>query len=599
MEPSPQTIDLLLGPAIIYIPEEEVEAVVQHALPKDKPAPPRSDHDFSWHLFRADFVNRKIFAVPRFALGRMPLSISIRLGSSINLHDEPWKSMRPSYASMLSSNGGGHSALADHILSALGSWSEGFDDFESIYMNLQFGSSIRINTLAVSPKEISVSLETRYEAELAWLTPNLLAKAWGLDLPPTIPLADLELVNQLHESVHLVTLKSHRDAGQMFIFKSSPDPNPRFLYHELRLLLTTPPHPNIINRPLYLVTKRVSFGGKRGVTGFLLEYHPAGTLAACLKSTRDIPLETKVKWACQLTSALEHVVSSPVGYYPDLKLDNILLKHSPTGHGGCDVVLVDFEQRGSWVCWNPPEVNHITLLLYLATRKSRYIPRHVAAEYQAILDKHLPSWRNSSGGSSGDIRTSLLSSWYNKTWPSLSADERESAMVFMLGRVLWCIFEGVGSSTGGNSADFLGGDLFRDSGNGDSNDPNQRRFPECRDTPRTVQVIIREATSGAMEWAGLSRCVRVVGDRVYGAQSKMDGDEHEEAYATARALRAWWNARISSAEEYLVERATGGEECDATSATRSRPRLRTVQRALQELKKEEDLMCLDVSSQST
>ena len=197
----------------------------------------------------------------------------------------------------------------------------------------------------------------------------------------------------------------------------------------------------------------------------------------------------------------------------------------------------------------------------------------------------MPSWRNSSGGSSGGINTSLLSSGYNKTWRSLSVDERESAMVFMLGRVLWCIFEGVGSSTGGNSADFLGEDLFRDSGNGNSNDPNQQQFPEFRDTPEAMQVLIREATSGAMEWAGLLRCVRVVGDRIYGSQSKMDGDEREEAYATARALRAWWNARISSTEEYLVERATGGEECDATSARRSRPRLRTVLRALQELEK--------------
>ncbi|KAL4819760.1 hypothetical protein BDW67DRAFT_181477 [Aspergillus spinulosporus] len=583
MEPSPQTIDLLLGPAIIYIPEDELETVVQHALPKDKPVYFRADHDFSWRLFRADFVNRKIFAVPKFALGRMPLGISIRLSRSIDLQAEPWQSMRPSYASMLSSNGGGHSALADHILTALGIWSEGFDNFESIYMNLQFGSSIRINTLAENPREMSISLEARYEAELAWLTPNRLAEAWGLDLPPAIPLADLELVSQLHESVYLVTLKNHRDAGQMFVFKSSPDPDPRFLYHELRLLLTTPPHPYLINGPLYLVTKRVSFGGKRGVAGFLLEYHPAGTLGACLKSTRDIPLNTKVKWACQLTSALEHIVSSSAGYYPDLKLDNILLKHSPTGGGGCDTVLIDFEQRGSWVCWNPPEVNHITLLLYLAARKSRHIPRHVAAEFQALLDKHLPSWRISGGSSSDDVSTSILSPGYNKTWRSLSADERESAMVFMLGRVLWCIFEGVGSSTGGNSADFLGGELFRDGGNGDNDDPNQQRFPAFRDTPEAIQVIIREATRGAMDWTGLSRCVRVVGDRVYDAQSKMNGDKHEEAYDAARALRTWWNARISSAKEYLVKRAIGGEECEAASAARSRPRLGTVLRALHEL----------------
>ncbi|KAL5045846.1 hypothetical protein BDW71DRAFT_207832 [Aspergillus fruticulosus] len=581
MEPSPQTVDLLLGPAIIYIPEDKLEAVVHNALPKDKPVYFCPDHDFSWHLFRADFISRKISAVPKFALGRMPLGISIRLSGSMDLQAEPWRSMRPGYASMAYSNGGGHSALADHILTALEVWSEGFDDFESTYMNLPFGSCIRINTLTENPNDMSISLEAGYEAELAWFTPKRLSEAWNLDLPPAIPLANLELVSELHESIHLVTLKNRQDATEMFIFKSSPDPNPRFLYHELRVLLTTPSHPSIINRPLNLVTKKVSFGGKRGVAGFLLEYHPAGTLATCLKSTRKISLDTKFKWAYQITSALEHIVSSAAGYYPDLKLDNILLKHSPTGDGGCDVILIDFEQRGSWVSWNPPEVNHITVLLYLATRKSRYIPRHIAAEYQALLDKHLPSWRSSSSGSStNDTSTSLFSSGYNKAWLSLSVDERERSMVFMLGRVLWCIFEGVGSATGGNSADFLGGELFRDDGDGDGR--NQHRFPEFRETPAAMQAIIRETCGGAMEWAGPARCVRVVGDRVYDAQSRMDGDERDEAYATVRTLRTWWNARISSAEGYLVERATGREKCEAVSATRSRPRLGAVLRALRE-----------------
>ncbi|GAB1317292.1 hypothetical protein MFIFM68171_07502 [Madurella fahalii] len=41
-------------------------------------------------------------------------------------------------------------------------------------------------------------------------------------------------------------------------------------YHELRFLLTFPPHPHVIPRPVDIVTKRNTLDGKRGVISFLL-----------------------------------------------------------------------------------------------------------------------------------------------------------------------------------------------------------------------------------------------------------------------------------------------------------------------------------------
>ena len=91
----------------------------------------------------------------------------------------------------------------------------------------------------------------------------------------TVPIKCLQLVKQIHDSVSIVSLKFV--LRELHAFKSTVD-NLEYLYHELKFLLSIPPHPNVMSHPLYVATKRRTFSGKHGVIGFLLPYYPLGSI---------------------------------------------------------------------------------------------------------------------------------------------------------------------------------------------------------------------------------------------------------------------------------------------------------------------------------
>lgn len=75
--------------------------------------------------------------------------------------------------------------------------------------------------------------------------------------------------------------------------------------------------------------------------------------ALSLGHARLASYQQKLDLALQLTSALMHISPSEMSFYPDLKPDNLLLLSSGESLG---VKLIDFEQRGGWSLWSPPEV---------------------------------------------------------------------------------------------------------------------------------------------------------------------------------------------------------------------------------------------------
>ncbi len=70
-------------------------------------------------------------------------------------------------------------------------------------------------------------------------------------------------------------------------------------------------------------------------------------------SPNGISIITRAKWALQIASDLVHFAKSSTGYFLDQKLDNIVLQMRGSE---CNAVLIDFEQRGAWFSWSPPEI---------------------------------------------------------------------------------------------------------------------------------------------------------------------------------------------------------------------------------------------------
>jgi len=142
------------------------------------------------------------------------------------------------------------------------------------YLNLPFGSLILIESLAAEVSAIPIQIVALYDMENQWLAKRALRDMWkfpGSQWPATVDIAELRFDTRLHGAITLVSVP-HQFGSRLFVFKSS-DRDVRYMYHELKLLLSQEAHLNVISRPTLIVTKRCRFGGERGVCGFLLEYH--------------------------------------------------------------------------------------------------------------------------------------------------------------------------------------------------------------------------------------------------------------------------------------------------------------------------------------
>jgi hypothetical protein len=141
-------------------------------------------------------------------------------------------------------------------------------------------------------------------------------------------------------------------------------------------------------------------------------------------------LADQIKWARQITQSLIHIQALGPGYYCDLRLDNILLSETD------DSLLIDFEQRGLMPPFAAPEVNYLQYIEILANDQS--LPGCVVDKYQTLYKCDIsPNVLTTKNIYHAD------SNGYSIPWLCFTAPEREAAEVYMLGRVLWCIFEGV------------------------------------------------------------------------------------------------------------------------------------------------------------
>jgi hypothetical protein len=443
--------------------------------------------------------------------------------------------------------------ITKYLLRILHYWTSTLTERHRIYDDIPFGSRLVLRAIPLNVSEAVIAVAKTHSLETKLLSVPVLQKLWGpqVRLPPTIDINDLVYQSQIHDSVCLVSIY-----GKVWIFKALTS-YPHYLYHELWRLLKIPPHPNVISRPALLVTKKCGFGGKTAVVGFTLEHHEHGSLRdliPLLELRNQVSFQDKLKWGIQLSSALIHLRETTGTFYPDLRLDNLVLSEDQ------DIIMVDFEQRGVWCEFAAPEVNAIEYIRLVAVDEQ--VPLVVREKYSAILRKLLPGWEQIHNY---DKYNGPLSS-YNIPWECLTRAEQEACEVYMLGRVLWCIFEA--KSAPQRAAVWLSYQW----------EPLVE-FPTYEKTPKHVRDLIDRCTRGRVPTLG--KLIVREGSRL--VLRELEGTGFSTARQVQELSKKWWTEEIKKSEAWLEERVKG-LKCGSWQGNYfNRPTLRQVHAELQAL----------------
>ncbi|KAK5663659.1 hypothetical protein OQA88_4090 [Cercophora sp. LCS_1] len=476
--------------------------------------------------------------------------------------------------------------ITTHILRTLQVWTEQGGEgapqsIAEMYTTLPFGSRIVFENLELDIRNIRITIVPTHYIETQLLRLGNLAPSLDVPseaIPEAIEISRLSFVQQLHDSICLVRIRptaqgthqekhGEQESDRLWILKALTS-GTRYLYAELQNLLRIKPHPHVISRPKYLVTKDCRFGNKIGVVGFLLHYHATGSLRDHLPLLRihgQLTLEAQTKWAIQLASAVLHVREQGRIFYPDLRLDNIVL--SDIG----DIVMVDFEQRGVWCEFAAPEVNALEYIRILAVDEyaerdtEPTLQEEVRERYAGLLSKLLPDWEFLQSEQFGPLPRNYTS--YNISWQCLSPTEQEAAEVYMLGRVLWCIFEG--QSAPQHAAVWQSY----------TREPDFE-FPTFKQTPPEIRDLINCCTRGRR--GVLSQLVARRGSKLVLCDSNTD--EVQNAAEVLRVAREWWTAEVKVAEDFLQMRLQRIQEGRWDGNYYDRPSLRDVVATLEQFR---------------
>lgn len=163
-------------------------------------------------------------------------------------------------------------------------------------------------------------------------------------------------------------------------------------------------------------------------------------------------------------------------FLSDLRPDNVLLEEKDNESF---LILCDFEQRGNWHEWCPPEILYPQYVENLRKEVGGF-EGQVAPwdELIALYNRaSLPKVREGCGKVAD-------SNW---PWFVLTSEQQEKAQVFLIGLMMYCIFEGL-SNVRLNIAN-----KYR-------HEDSEVQFPRFLRTPVQVQVLIKRYTAGAPEW---------------------------------------------------------------------------------------------------
>lgn len=507
---------------------------------------PTADEDESgWHIDFSHFGNT--FAViPSFDTALPPLRIDLRIPDQTTWPSELWSILGARDSVHMHGPRINSLGIAHHLRRALTHWSRHTPDFEQQYRSLPFGSRIITPQIYADPNQIIFKFKPEYGNRLVeqLLSISALEKIWegipGITMPPTVPWTKLQYRKQLASQVALVSLDNKE-----WVFKSRTS-GPASLYHELKVLFTQPHSQHTVDSPAYLVTTFSSEHNEERVCGFLMKYYNLGTLATTLPMRRrdgTLTLKKQLQWAKDVTSALLHVTSNSAKFYSDLRMDNLVLDDQTDRPE--TAVLIDFEQGRNVYNWAPPEIYYLEWVAELGCKtwanQTPGLDQKTKDRFSRLLERYLAVIGHEGPLlSEPDIYDNAPLGWYFP-WVLSSQEERNAGEVYLLGKALWCIFEGRGDA-----------DIILGRGNVED---GEQRFPEFRLTPEPLRKLITDCTAGAREWKDGPLGIYRRGGQIFPlGKTGLNGEPEGTFEETKAVIANFWQKEMDKAECFLEAR---------------------------------------------
>ena len=432
---------------------------------------------------------------------------------------------------------------ANHLCRALEHWSSSMPNFGEHYHKLPFGSGIIVSNVEADVTRMQIAFK---QNDLLWnrlLSEEPLRNMWkdeGLEMPPAIDYRQLRYEKQLSQDVTFVTVPT--SAGrQLMVFKSQTKSCSE-LYHEVKVLLTLPRSAYIAEPPAFLVTTNKGDPHDSRVCGFLMKYYKLGTLYTILPQRRregTLALDQQIQWAKDITSALMHVMSVPGNFYSDLRMDNIVL--FANSDGSETAVLIDFEQSRNVYNWAPPEIYYMEWVAELANEDlgcSDTVDQETRLRYSALLERFLSIKEHPATFQSPPEKYDNPPHGWYYPWLASTPQEQEACEVYLLGKALYCLFEGLA-----DHSIILGRSTTNE---------GEQLFPEFRHTPPPLRDLIKHCTAGAREWKdGPMKITRCGGKVVPLGKTGRNGETEATFDETKVVIKDFWQNEMKKAEAFI------------------------------------------------
>ena len=514
-----------------------------NACDADRPSVSVSDKGSGWRIDGATF-GVKYSATPVFLSPLAPSRIEVSIPDQTKWSPDTWSTLGAKDSVHMSGLRIRALGIASHLCRALEHWSSRIPAFGEQYRKLPFGSSIVISNVEADVTRMQIAFEPNHILWNRLLSEEKLRIMWendGVEMPPSIEYRQLRYEKQLSQDVAVVALPP--TAGdQLMVFKSQTTSCSE-LYHEVKVLLTLPRRLYIAERPAYLVTTYRSGSCSSRVCGFLMKYYELGTLYSILPERRregTLALEQQTQWAKDITSALMHVISVPGNFYSDLRMDNIVL--SANSDGSETAVLIDFEQSRNIYNWAPPEIYYMEWIAELGYQDLDYsdaVDQETRHKYSTMLERYFSiSQRQIAVQNPPEHYDNPPHGWYYP-WLASSSDEKEACEVYLLGKALYCLFEGLA-----DHSIILGRSTTNE---------GKQLFPEFRRTPPPLRDLIKQCTSGAREWKDGPMKITRCGGKVFPVgKTGMNGEQKATFEETKLAIKDFWQNEMRKAEVFII-----------------------------------------------